>query len=89
MPKLNSNSYIFPAEWEPHSAVWLAWPHDKLTFPGRVEKVEQDVIKIISAIHQSEPVELLVLNHAMQAKAFAMLKSAEVDLSRITFRLVN
>jgi agmatine deiminase len=69
--------------------VWLAWPHDKLTFPGRVEKVERDVIKIISAIHQSEPVELLVLNHAMQAKAFAMLKSAEVDLSRITFRLVN
>ncbi len=89
MPKLHSNSYIFPAEWEPHSAVWLAWPHDTLTFPGRVEKVEQDVIKIIQAIHRSEPVELLVLNHAMQAKARALLTTAGVDLAKLTFREVN
>jgi agmatine deiminase len=89
MPKLNSNSYIFPAEWEPHSAIWLAWPHDEISFPGRVAKVENAVVKIISAIHQSEQVELLVLNHAMQAKAFAMLQEAGVDLSKVTFRQVN
>ena len=33
-----------PAEWEEHSAIWLAWPHDKISFPT-LEKVEKDVVK--------------------------------------------
>ncbi len=90
MPKLiNSNSYIFPAEWEPHSAIWLAWPHDEISFPGRIPKVEADVVKIICAIHQSEQVELLVLDTAMQARASSILKDAGVDLFKITFRQVH
>lgn len=89
MPKLNLHSYIMPAEWEPHQAVWLAWPHDKISFPGRVEKVERDVVKIIHAIHQSEQVELLVLDVGMQTRATAQLQASGVDLSKVTFRLVK
>jgi agmatine/peptidylarginine deiminase len=38
--------FHMPAEWEEHSAIWLAWPHDKLSFP-KLEKVEADVVKIM------------------------------------------
>jgi agmatine deiminase len=82
-------NYIMPAEWEPHKAIWLAWPHDEISFPGRIPKVEQDVVKIVSAIHQSEQVELLVLDEAMKEKARQMLMAEKVDLNKITFRVVN
>jgi agmatine deiminase len=78
-----------PAEWEPHKAVWLAWPHDEISFPGRVSKVQNDVVKIISAIHQSELVELFVLDEPMKVNASLMLKGAGVDLNRISFRIAN
>lgn len=89
MPNSLLNSYTMPAEWEPHSAVWLSWPHDEISFPGRVPKVENDVVKIIAAIHQSEQVELFVLDETMKSKASAMLTAADVDLSKVTFRFAN
>ena len=24
-----------PAEWEPHGATWLAWPHERSDWPGK------------------------------------------------------
>lgn len=78
-----------PAEWEPHAAIWLAWPYDEISFPGRVAKVQGDVIKIISAIHQSEPVELLVLNEQIKVDVQTKLSQAGIDLSKVNFRIVN
>jgi agmatine deiminase len=58
---LNSGFHM-PAEWEKHTAVWLAWPHDEITFPnGRVKKVEKIYVEY-KHLHESEDVELLVLN---------------------------
>lgn len=82
-------NYRLPAEWEPHAAVWLSWPHDEITFPGRLAKVEDDFIKIIGAIHQSERVELIVLNEQMKKRVGEMLRAARVNLSRISFRLTD
>ena len=28
-----------PAEWEPHEATWLAWPHEKSDWPGKFEPI--------------------------------------------------
>lgn len=81
--------YTMPAEWEPHSAIWLSWPHDEISFPGRVPKVQADVVKIITAIHQSEQVELFVLDESMKNFASAKLSGAGVDLTKVTFRLAT
>ncbi len=80
--------YRMPAEWERHDAIWLAWPYDDTTFPGRVPAVEQRMVEIIAAIHTGERVELLVLDEAMQSKVRNMLQSAGVDLTKINFHLV-
>ena len=55
-----SLGYRFPAEWEPHAATWLSWPHDPVTFPGRVELVEDTYREMIRALATGERVNVLV-----------------------------
>jgi agmatine deiminase len=31
--------YRMPAEWEPHAATWLAWPHNRASWPDKFEPV--------------------------------------------------
>jgi agmatine deiminase len=81
--------FIMPAEWERHSAVWLAWPYDKTTFTKSVENAEKTFCKIIKELENSEKVELIVLNNQMQNRAENLLKTFEVDLSNITFHQVE
>ena len=38
--------YYMPAEWEKHSAVWLAWPYGKITFPNILKDVEEKYCEI-------------------------------------------
>lgn len=81
--------FIMPAEWEKHSAVWLAWPYDKTTFTKSIENAEKTFCEIIKALEGSEKVELIVLNSQMQTRAENLLKTFEVDLFNITFHLVE
>jgi len=55
-----SLGYRMPAEWEPHAATWLSWPHDPVTFPGRVEAAEDCYRQMIRALAPHERVNLLV-----------------------------
>ncbi|HNX18029.1 MAG TPA: agmatine deiminase family protein [Methanoregula sp.] len=80
--------YFMPAEWEPHEAVWLSWPHNKYTFPN-LEKVEDGYVSFIAAITPSERVELFVPNPMINRMVKARLRSAEVDLSRVTIRTIK
>ena len=55
------NTYRMPAEWEPHRATWLAWPKNKITWPGKVLKeIEEIYLQMISALLTGEKVYLLV-----------------------------
>jgi agmatine deiminase len=92
--------YRLPAEWETHFAVWLAWPHDTISFGSlnepsgiankeRLFKVEQKFAETIAAIAVSENVELLVLDEPMKTQAEALLTKLSADLSKITFHIVD
>jgi agmatine deiminase len=59
-PTPTSLGYRMPAEWEPHAATWLSWPHDPATFPGRVDAVEETYREMIRALSKHERVNLLV-----------------------------
>lgn len=84
-----SLGFFMPAEWEKHDATWLAWPHDPLTFPNRVKKVEQIYLKMIAALHKSETVNLFVTNLNMKEKITILLKQKSVDLQKINFYMWN
>ena len=69
--------YRMPAEWEPHAATWLAWPHHRGDWPGRFEPIPWVYTEIIRHLAQHEPVELIVNNAAAQREARKFLRRAE------------
>ena len=73
-----------PAEWEPHAAVWLSWPHDTKSFP-HLEQAEAAFAHFVAEIQESEPVELQVLDKAMQERVSQLLEARHADLRRIRF----
>jgi len=79
--------YYMPAEWERHKAIWLAWPHDPVTFPNRLERVEEIYIQLIEAIHKTENVNLFVKDEGMNKKVMALLKNKDIDLEKISFHI--
>lgn len=89
MKTFDDLNYIMPAEWEPHSAIWMAWPYDEDTFPGRVEKTEQVFTEIVSSVHVSEQVELIVLNEEMKHRAMGLISKSGSDPSKINFHITE
>lgn len=57
----------FPAEWEPHEATWLAWPHDPITFPD-LPPVERTWAAMIGELTAVETVHLLLADDAEEER---------------------
>jgi agmatine deiminase len=53
-------AYRMPAEWEPHLATYLVWPHNLDTWPGKFEPVQPAYAKMAAAIAEFEPIRVLV-----------------------------
>ncbi len=49
-----------PAEWHPHAATWMAWPHDDEQWVGMLEPVRREFTAFVEAIAAREPVDLLL-----------------------------
>jgi agmatine deiminase len=75
--------FHMPAEWEPHEATWLAWPEDRVTFPGRLDRVRKRYVEIIAALHRGEDVNLAVRDAERRSTVRAQLKAGGVDLRRV------
>jgi agmatine deiminase len=74
--------FRWPAEWEPHRATWLAWPHNPETWPGRLERARDGFAAIVRALHGRERVHVLVADEAMEDAARRQLAAAGVDADR-------
>lgn len=48
-----------PAEWHPHAATWLAWPHHEPDWPGKLGPIPWVYAEIVRALHRYERVEIL------------------------------
>ncbi|HEV2697292.1 MAG TPA: agmatine deiminase family protein [Terriglobales bacterium] len=74
-----------PAEWEPHAATWLAWPHYKLDWPGKFEPIAWVYAEIIRYLSRYERVELIVKDAAEEKLARKTLKRADALNEDIRF----
>ena len=74
-----------PAEWEPHAATWIAWPHFKDDWPGKFEPIPWVSAEIIRSLAQHERVELIVDNMAAGRQARRFLKRADALAENIRF----
>lgn len=77
--------YRWPAEWEPHKATWLSWPHNPDTWPGRLDFVFPVYVEMVRALSASETVCINVADEAMEAQARTLLAQNGVDLARVKF----
>jgi len=72
--------FRWPAEWEPHEATWLSWPHNPETWPGRLERVEQAFLRMVEALAEGEHVRINVVDEAMEERVRKLLEAAGVRL---------
>ena len=77
--------YYFPAEFAPHEATWLSWPHKEASWPGKINTIFPYYAQFIKAISKGEKVRINVADEAMQHFALQYLLAAEVDLAEIEF----
>jgi agmatine deiminase len=77
--------YAMPAEWVPHRATWIAWPHNEEDWPGRFEPIPWAYGEIVRVLSRRERVCILVQNAAARAAARSVLKKVGVDLSKVDF----
>ncbi len=76
-----------PAEWEPHAATWLAWPHEPTDWPGKFEAVPWVIAEIARHLQDAERIRLIVRDRSERVRAARVLSSSGVSLGRVEFVL--
>jgi agmatine deiminase len=74
-----------PAEWEPHAATWLAWPHYHGDWPGKFEPIPWVYTEIIRNLARHERVELIVKDSAAERISRKLLDRANALLTNVRF----
>jgi agmatine deiminase len=77
--------YSLPAEWAPHRATWIAWPHQEADWPGRFEPIPWAYGEIVRVLSRHERVCILVHPAAVERRAMGVLKKVGVDLKKVDF----
>jgi agmatine deiminase len=80
--------YRMPAEWEPHAATWLSWPHKEASWPGNFGPIPGVWTEMVRLLSPHEHVNILVNDEAMQSDVRQRLRDAGVDLRRITLHRI-
>jgi agmatine deiminase len=80
-----SLAYRMPAEWEPHTATWLAWPHYQGDWPGKFDPIPWVYTEIIRNLARHERVELIVNDAPAERQARKMLERSNAPLSNVQF----
>lgn len=57
-----SPGFRLPAEWEPHQATWLSWPHNPETWPYSLAQAERELAQAVAVLAPTETVHINVLN---------------------------
>jgi agmatine deiminase len=74
-----------PAEWEPHEATWLAWPHEKSDWPGKFAPIPWLYGEIVRHLARVERVRILVQDRDAEESARRILKKCHADLDAVEF----
>ena len=77
--------YTLPAEWEPHAATWLAWPHNAGDWPGKFAVIPWVYGEMARRISAGEKIFLLVRHKKDEAEARQVFQRAGVNLRKVRF----
>jgi agmatine deiminase len=77
-----------PAEWEPHRATWIGWPHHEPDWPGKLEAIPWVYAEITRLLARHEPVEILCASPAAVGDARRCLEAHAVRLDHVRLHVV-
>jgi agmatine deiminase len=77
-----------PAEWEPHRATWIAWPHHEPDWPGKFAPIPWVYAEIVRLLSEHECVEILCQSNEVAAQARACLEAHAVQLEHVRLHIV-
>ena len=68
-----------PAEWEPHRATWLVWPHNRADWEVKTAAIDWCYIEIVRHLIDGERVAILFKDAATERRGCARLLQSGVD----------
>ena len=77
--------FHLPAEWEPHHATWIAWPHNKEDWPGKFASIPWVYAEIVRHLHHGERVGILIQDRIQERRVGRLLQKVGVELSQVDF----
>jgi agmatine deiminase len=77
--------FRLPAEWEPHAATWIGWPHNTSDWPGKFSVIPWVYAEIIRKLTPGEKVHIIVNNAEHERRAQHTLQQNGVDVSAVKF----
>ncbi|MBT4887608.1 MAG: agmatine deiminase family protein, partial [Planctomycetaceae bacterium] len=77
------SDYRLPAEWEPHAATWVAWPHRRATFLGNFDEVPVAFSKLVMLLARYEPVKVIGSEAVLRDASSQLQESSRVEFIEI------
>jgi agmatine deiminase len=81
----HAQGFRMPAEWEPHEATWLGWPHELTDWPGKFAPIPWAFAEIVRHLSKVERVFLLVESRQSESRVRAILKKSGANLDAVDF----
>jgi agmatine deiminase len=85
MSEMENTRYRMPAEWAPHAATWIAWPHNPEDWPNKFQPIPWVYCEIVRWLSSVEDVHILVNDVAAEKRALGMLRRHGANLARLHF----
>jgi agmatine deiminase len=79
------SGFRMPAEWEPHEATWIGWPHNRTDWPGKFATIPWIYGEIVRNLVPGEIARIIVNSKEHEARAKRVLSHGGVDLSQVEF----
>jgi agmatine deiminase len=80
-----AQNYRMPAEWAPHAATWIAWPHNAEDWPGKFQPIPWVYAEIVRHLSRVEDVRILVNDETAESRVRRILLRAGANLARLHF----
>jgi agmatine deiminase len=77
-----------PAEWEPHRATWISWPHHEPDWPGKLGAIPWVYAEIARALAGHELVEVLCHSDQVLEDATKVLDAHAVPREGVRLHVV-
>jgi agmatine deiminase len=84
-----ARGFRMPAEWEPHEATWIAWPHEISDWPGKFAPIPWVYGEVVRQLARGERVRILVRDAKHEAQAKALLRRVGAEIGKVDFYRVR